>query len=118
MKLNDLRKIAEAGTPDEWVIDTENPSVANIVCFDGDWDGGRVKICRAYKYKKGRHNNAAHIATFSPKTVLALLDIIEKQHEAMEHTKICLVQKAGELVACYVNLKILAETNKLMEEIK
>jgi len=103
MKLTDLRKIAEAGTPDSIPSPSYNPD-------DDEY------IDEAF---------LRHKIAFPPKTVLALLDIIEKQREAMSNVEAGWVSR-GKAVESNATNRIdrqtlkqaLTETNKMLEEIK
>mgnify|MGYP001389431823 CR=1 FL=1 len=84
-RLAELRRIAEAATPGPWRVNKYgsigagelgiDPVIANVEPF---WS-------KEEREKYGDHgDNARHIATFDPPTVLALLDEIERlEHEVM-----------------------------------
>lgn len=81
LDLKALRKVAEAATAGPWV-----QGYLNEV-----WAGGKAPIVNWQGFDdsdRGRAEhfaNAAHIATFDPPTVLALLDRIEAAEKRLSH---------------------------------
>ena len=82
--LNDLRKIAEAATPGSWAAEPY---------LYGVGDGGRIRVTSPSD--DGAHNlaedvlpeNATHIATFDPPTVLALIARLEQAEQQVARVR-------------------------------
>jgi hypothetical protein len=75
LNLAALRQVAEAATPGPWVhegADYDRPSRNVRAQHQQGWP------LQGVAYNVGRTADAAHIATFDPPTVLALLDLAER----------------------------------------
>lgn len=88
-ELAKLREIAEAATPGPWIspwhLECENAEEYGFYAANGEkvvglfWFDGYHLECS--------EENARHIATFDPPTVLALLDEIERLRRAVEQVE-------------------------------
>lgn len=72
--LSEMRRVAESATPGPWEqVDVQGQRSENGVgvrgCGDFDWVA-TLQVSNVAEWRE----NAAHIATFDPPTVLALLD--------------------------------------------
>jgi len=74
--LTKLKEIAEKATPGPYYVQDAEPGYASVFAVDKTGD---ELVCR-----QAFSSDAHHIATFNPSTVLILLDVIERQREALE----------------------------------
>ena len=88
--LKELRRVAEAATPGEWLEDINKYKTdTGSIVIDS-----QVYIEGSYPLDVFEETNAKHIATFNPQTAIALLDRLE----ALER-----VREAAKGFKCYAN---------------
>lgn len=92
MNIKKYREIAEAATPGPWYLSDDQNSVHQHI-YQGEFE----EVCNVDSSDLDAYQkNSAFIATFSPETVLRLLDTIEKYEAALKHIKNgCLVPPDG-----------------------
>ena len=89
LDLTKLREIAEAATPGEWesVVSTYSSEFGD---YKGAWIPGVAEEISDYyigTVPPLHVNDATHIATFDPPTVLALIDEVERLRETLATVK-------------------------------
>lgn len=79
--LTDLRKIAENATPGPWEVDGPANAGPDDTLVLHNNDGGAIA------YVQPLWDDATHIATFDPPTVLALIDRLEQAEAAVARVR-------------------------------
>lgn len=91
-RFEELRKLAEAAIPGPWINGDDEDSG---YCLVGPHDGDGIVFQPVVKL----HNetNAEYIAAANPQTILAMLDLIELQYEALQESAYACTSKSEEI---------------------
>ena len=91
VNLDTLREVAEAATPGPWESRQSDDMPGKYVVGRrykfGDVSKGPMTLMQPIFWDQGSADNADHIATFDPPTILALLSRLEQAEQAVERVR-------------------------------